>query len=70
MYARYLKILSSAGSAVVLSLFAFVVWIGEKSGATMLPEDMATVQSGDANIVAEPVRSSLLGGHEDPANCA
>jgi hypothetical protein len=60
MYARYLKTFSSAAAAVALCLFAFAVWIGEKSGAAMLPEeamlaeDMGTVQSGDANIVAEP----------------
>jgi hypothetical protein len=35
----------------------------EKSGATMLPEDMGAVQSRNAEIVVEPLRSSLLSGN-------
>jgi hypothetical protein len=53
-YVRYLQSVFAAGAAVALSLFAFVAWIGEKSGATMLPEDMGAAQSRNPEIVVEP----------------
>ena len=54
VYARYLQSFFAAGAAVALSLFAFVAWIGEKSGATMLPEEMGSMQSQNPDIVVEP----------------
>ena len=53
-YVRYLQSIFAAGAAVALFIFAFVAWVGEKSGATMLPEDMGAVQSRNAEIVVEP----------------
>jgi hypothetical protein len=53
-YLRYLQIVFAASAASALSLLLFVMWIGEKSGATMLPEDMGAVQSHSADIVVEP----------------
>ena len=53
-YVRYLQSIFAAGAVVALFFFAFVAWVGEKSGATMLPEDMGAVQSLNAEIVVEP----------------
>jgi hypothetical protein len=53
-HVRYLQSIFLAGAAVAIVFFAFVAWVGEKSGATMLPEEMGLVQSRNAELVVEP----------------